>query len=176
MATLPNEEDDTGADIDLYYLPSLSLQSQMMPNSDDPLLSSSPKDFVHRHQLQKFIFEQSVANPTAPNPNAPAEDAVSLKSFFRYLSSSYIWIPNGPYKQDWYKNNKCLPVCNFGILSIAYNSLRRGLKYLLKIPFFILNYLNVAGFLIFKTVFLGSSAKLPYVWKNVIKMNGICVW
>ncbi|XP_049302928.1 serine-rich adhesin for platelets isoform X2 [Bactrocera dorsalis] len=31
--------------IDLYYLPGLGLQSQMMPNSDDPLLSSSPRDF-----------------------------------------------------------------------------------------------------------------------------------
>ncbi|XP_075147544.1 uncharacterized protein LOC142221654 isoform X2 [Haematobia irritans] len=31
--------------IDLYYLPGLSLQSQMMPNSEDPLLSSSPRDF-----------------------------------------------------------------------------------------------------------------------------------
>lgn len=33
--------------------PHYTLQSQMMPNSDDPLLSSSPKDFVHR---KKFEF------------------------------------------------------------------------------------------------------------------------
>uniref|UniRef100_A0A8W7Q3N6 Mucin-5AC n=1 Tax=Anopheles coluzzii TaxID=1518534 RepID=A0A8W7Q3N6_ANOCL len=45
---LPNDDDDdigvSEGDIDLYYLNGLSsLQSQMMPNSDDPLLSSSPK-------------------------------------------------------------------------------------------------------------------------------------
>ncbi|XP_053685909.1 serine-rich adhesin for platelets [Sabethes cyaneus] len=57
---LPSDEDVAiaEADIDLYYLNGLSsLQSQMMPNSDDPLLSSSPKDFAHR-QHQKFLFEQ----------------------------------------------------------------------------------------------------------------------
>lgn len=52
---LPNDENPEDNDIDLYYLPSLSLQSQMMPNSDDPLLSSSPKDFTH-HKQQKFDF------------------------------------------------------------------------------------------------------------------------
>uniref|UniRef100_A0A182YAS3 Uncharacterized protein n=1 Tax=Anopheles stephensi TaxID=30069 RepID=A0A182YAS3_ANOST len=62
---LPNDDDDDigvpEGDIDLYYLNGLSsLQSQMMPNSDDPLLSSSPKDFAHR-QHQKFLFEQSQA-------------------------------------------------------------------------------------------------------------------
>uniref|UniRef100_A0A182VZ43 Uncharacterized protein n=1 Tax=Anopheles minimus TaxID=112268 RepID=A0A182VZ43_9DIPT len=62
---LPNDDDDdigvAEGDIDLYYLNGLSsLQSQMMPNSDDPLLSSSPKDFAHR-QHQKFLFEQSQA-------------------------------------------------------------------------------------------------------------------
>lgn len=59
---LPNENisgetvgDDN--DIDLYYLPALTLQSHMMLNSDDPLLSSSPKDFAHKqHQMHKFDF------------------------------------------------------------------------------------------------------------------------
>lgn len=32
--------------------PHFTLQSQMLPNSDDPLLSSSPKDFVHRKKLE----------------------------------------------------------------------------------------------------------------------------
>lgn len=32
--------------------PHFTLQSQMMPNSDDPLLSSSPKDFVTRKKLE----------------------------------------------------------------------------------------------------------------------------
>ncbi|XP_053945533.1 serine-rich adhesin for platelets isoform X4 [Anastrepha ludens] len=41
-----NCEEQSGENIiDLYYLPGLGLQSQMMPNSDDPLLSSSPRDF-----------------------------------------------------------------------------------------------------------------------------------
>lgn len=52
---LPNEN-DTNAEIDLYYLSALTLQSQMMLNSDDPLLSSSPKDFAHKQQLSKFDF------------------------------------------------------------------------------------------------------------------------
>ncbi|XP_060650892.1 pneumococcal serine-rich repeat protein isoform X1 [Drosophila nasuta] len=37
--------------IDLYYLPGLGLQSQMMPNSDDPLLSSSPREFGQQRQI-----------------------------------------------------------------------------------------------------------------------------
>ncbi|XP_037913271.1 serine-rich adhesin for platelets isoform X2 [Hermetia illucens] len=49
-ATLTDEVDGNPCqnDIDLYYLPGLTLQSQMMSNSDDPLLSSSPKDFGQR--------------------------------------------------------------------------------------------------------------------------------
>lgn len=57
---LPNEngscENANDNDIDLYYLPALALQSQMMLNSDDPLLSSSPKDFIHKQQIHKFDF------------------------------------------------------------------------------------------------------------------------
>lgn len=56
---LPNENDtsaDSVNDMDLYYLSALTLQSQMMLNSDDPLLSSSPKDFAHKQQLSKFDF------------------------------------------------------------------------------------------------------------------------
>lgn len=55
---LPNENVscDTGNDMDLYYLPTLALQSQMMLNSDDPLLSSSPKDFIHKQQINRFDF------------------------------------------------------------------------------------------------------------------------
>lgn len=56
--------DPTANDMDLYYLPAMALQSQMMLNSDDPLLSSSPKDFVHKqHVVQKFDF-----NLFAPSP------------------------------------------------------------------------------------------------------------
>lgn len=40
---LPNEDDCAGSALDLYFLSGLS--SQMMSNSDDPLLSSIPRDF-----------------------------------------------------------------------------------------------------------------------------------
>lgn len=40
---LPNEDDVEGSALDLYFLSGLS--SQMMSNSDDPLLSSVPRDF-----------------------------------------------------------------------------------------------------------------------------------
>ncbi|XP_065372339.1 probable serine/threonine-protein kinase DDB_G0282963 isoform X1 [Calliphora vicina] len=44
--------------IDLYYLPGLSLQSQMMPNSEDPLLSSSPRDFGQQQKIQNPLPQQ----------------------------------------------------------------------------------------------------------------------
>lgn len=54
---LPNENMpcESNGDIDLYYLP--AFQSQMMLNSDDPLLSSSPKDFANKAQVHKFDFD-----------------------------------------------------------------------------------------------------------------------
>ena len=71
--------------------------------------------------------------------------------------------------QIWARENKKnLSVGNFRILSVvvvvvvAYTNLSRGFKYLLKIPYFIQNYLNVAEFLIIFE-------------KNIIKMNDICV-
>lgn len=66
---LPNEniQCEQNNDIDLYYLPSLALQSQMMLNSDDPLLSSSPKDFANKHQLHKFDFNL-YSSPSAKKP------------------------------------------------------------------------------------------------------------
>jgi hypothetical protein len=51
---LPNEDDDgAGSNLDLYFLSGLSLQSQMMSNSDDPLLSSIPRDFGQRQPNQQ---------------------------------------------------------------------------------------------------------------------------
>lgn len=47
---LPNEDDGAGSSLDLYFLSGLSLQSQMMSNSDDPLLSSIPRDFTNSRQ------------------------------------------------------------------------------------------------------------------------------
>ncbi|KAH8294319.1 hypothetical protein KR054_010962 [Drosophila jambulina] len=47
--------------IDLYYLPGLGLQSQMMPNSEDPLLSSSPREFgQQRQQMGMQPLEQQL--------------------------------------------------------------------------------------------------------------------
>ena len=88
------------------------------------------------------------------------------------------------YKHESDKNKKCLSVSNFGILSVvvicstptACASLCRFLEYLLKLTFFIQNHPSVAKFLIFKTVLLGRSTTLSYVWKNITKMIGICVW
>lgn len=48
-------------DIDLFYLPSLTLQSQMMSTSDDPLLSSSPREFGQQ-RMQQFTSSQLINN------------------------------------------------------------------------------------------------------------------
>ena len=89
------------------------------------------------------------------------------------------------HKHESDKNKKCLSLGNFGVLSvivvcsapIALTSLGRGLKYLLKVPYIILDYPNVSEFLIFQTLCLGSSKTLSYVWKDYkIKINGICVF
>ena len=48
-------------------------------------------------------------------------------------------------------------------LSTASTSLYRGLKYSLKIPYFIQDYSNVSGFLILETLCLGRSKTLSYV-------------
>ena len=50
-------------------------------------------------------------------------------------------------------------------VSTAYICLCRGLKYLLKVPYIILNYPKITEFLIFKTLCLGTLKTLPYVWK-----------
>ena len=46
---------------------------------------------------------------------------------------------------------------------ITYTRLCRGLEYLLKVPYIILDYPNVPEFLIFDTLCLDSSKKLSYV-------------
>ena len=51
------------------------------------------------------------------------------------------------------------------LAKIGYISLCGGLKYLLKVRYIILVDPNEAGFLIFKTVFLGRSPTLSHVWK-----------
>lgn len=70
---LPNESIacEQNNEIDLYYLPSATFQSQMMLNSDDPLLSSSPKclsspkDFIMKHPINRFEFD-SCSNAKKP--------------------------------------------------------------------------------------------------------------
>ncbi|XP_017073579.2 mucin-5AC isoform X1 [Drosophila eugracilis] len=59
--------------IDLYYLPGLGLQSQMMPNSEDPLLSSSPREFGQQRQqmsLQATNMQQPLEQPLQGNGNS----------------------------------------------------------------------------------------------------------
>ena len=79
------------------------------------------------------------------------------------------------YKHESDKNNKCRSIGLFGILSvvsvvvlysgsIAYTCLFiRGLKFLIKIPYFIQNYPKVVGFLIFESLCLDRSKTLAYV-------------
>ncbi|KAH8359524.1 hypothetical protein KR093_007360 [Drosophila rubida] len=54
--------------IDLYYLPGLGLQSQMMPNSDDPLLSSSPREFGQQRQIMLQGSSSASATVQAVEP------------------------------------------------------------------------------------------------------------
>ncbi|XP_043652819.1 mucin-5AC isoform X1 [Drosophila teissieri] len=58
--------------IDLYYLPGLGLQSQMMPNSEDPLLSSSPREFGQQRQqlaMQSTSMQQPMEQSLQDNHN-----------------------------------------------------------------------------------------------------------
>lgn len=61
LEILPNEDDCST--LDLYFL--TGLQSHMMSNSDDPLLSSIPRDFNQiQHQLQKdMAIDTDVFSP-----------------------------------------------------------------------------------------------------------------
>ena len=76
--------------------------------------------------------------------------------------------------QIWYAGRSSKLQVNFE--SIAYNSLCKDLKYILNTPYIILNYPNVVGFLIFESLFLVRSKIMPYVTKNITKVNGICIW
>ena len=82
--------------------------------------------------------------------------------------------PNGPYigTNQITMRNVFMSVCS----SSTYTWLCRGLKYLLKVPYIIQDYLNVVEFLISETLCLGRSKTLACVWKNITKVNGICVW
>ena len=53
------------------------------------------------------------------------------------------------------------------VLTPAYSGLCRGLEYSLKIQCIILVDPNIAVILIFKTLCLGRSKTLPYVWKKI---------
>ena len=89
--------------------------------------------------------------------------------------------PNRPYMNtiQTVLGNVCLSVISDFCLSsvccasTAYTSLFRGLKYLLKVRYIILNYPNVAWFFIFDILCLGRAKTKTYVWKNIHKMNGI---
>lgn len=57
---LPNEDDGAGSTLDLYFLSAgLSLQSHMMSNSDDPLLSSVPRDFGTQRNIHQSSHQSS---------------------------------------------------------------------------------------------------------------------
>lgn len=74
---LPNEDDGAGSTLDLYFLSGLSLQSQMMSNSDDPLLSSIPRDFSSQRQPNQSSLATHHQSQETPNfdidPFSPPE-------------------------------------------------------------------------------------------------------
>lgn len=86
---LPNETADSDgtsapdAEIDMFYLPMLPLQSHMMSNSDDPLLSSSPKDFGGRPQPDRPSVKHDFSTFGAPavkrHKNEPVTDGRSSR-------------------------------------------------------------------------------------------------
>ena len=98
---------------------------------------------------------------------------VNLYLCFHYLCNFQKKIPdpNGPYmstSQTKIRNFCLLENSEFCLLSnfsttTAYISLCRNLKYLQKVPCIILNYFNVARFLIFETLYLSSLKTLLYV-------------
>lgn len=66
---LPNEDDGAGSTLDLYFLSGLSLQSQMMSNSDDPLLSSIPRDFSSNQRLSNQSSSSLTHHQSQETPN-----------------------------------------------------------------------------------------------------------
>lgn len=88
---LPNESIacEQNNDIDLYYLPSATFQSQMMLNSDDPLLSSSPKDFIMKHPINRFEFD-SCSNAKKPKLDASVNGSDKNKILICNQSSDRI--------------------------------------------------------------------------------------
>ena len=101
---------------------------------------------------------------------------------FLLLPDSKVLDPNRPiYRHESDKNKKYLSANNFVFLSVfvvvicsastSYTSLCRGLKNLLKIPYFSQDYSNVVGFLIIETLCLGRSKTLPYVCKKYHKIE-----
>ena len=123
----------------------------------------------------------------------------SLYNFLNYLNfqhnnmkqiNSFYYMkfgPNGKYisTSQTKKRNVCLSVILefclqlllwLSIVQLQPTAFVRCLKYLLKIPYFIQYYPSLVRFLIFKILCSGRSKTLPYVQKNITKMNSICVW
>lgn len=72
---LPNEDDDATETLDLYFLSGHSLQSQMMSNSDDPLLSSIPRDFSSQRypNLSSIVTQNQTSQSYDIDPFSPPE-------------------------------------------------------------------------------------------------------
>ena len=84
--------------------------------------------------------------------------------------------PNAPYISTFQTilRNVCLVVISEFCLSVCsasttYTSLCIDLKYILKVRYIILNYPNVAQFLIFETLCLGRAKTLTYVLEKFHK-------
>ena len=99
---------------------------------------------------------------------------------FLQLPEKMVLDPNWPYISTFQTilRNVCLSIISEFCLSVgrsvcrastAYTSFCRGLKYLLKVRYIILNYPNVARFLISEILCLGRAKILTYVWKKYHK-------
>ena len=107
-----------------------------------------------------------------------------MKKFYKYshnflkFSVKQVLNPNGPYinkSRTKTRNASLSIILEFCLLAMicsaseAYTNLCRGLKYLLKVMYIILNYPTVAQFWIFETLYLGRTKKLTYMSEKISK-------
>ena len=84
----------------------------------------------------------------------------SFKLFMQHVSILFMFLL---FSNFWL--NFQLNLCSNNFWDCRKTSLWSGLKYLLKLPYIILDYSDTVEFLICETLCLGSSKILPYVWK-----------
>ena len=140
---------------------------------------SSPK--LHRLCVWLMYTFWNVNMPNVTAGYGRFSDSIAFFGYFSVTLCSHYFCnfrkkvldPNGPYISTFQTilRNFCLSVISeFWLSSVvcsaspAYTGLCRGLKYLLKVRYIILNDPNVARFLIFETLCWGRAKTLTYVW------------